>query len=314
MILPSQIALKEGSMAQTQREDNAMDIEGVVIFEAASGVPLYSKMKGKTDPSLFSSFVSAIGHFSKEMRFGGLSSFTTDEKVIYLAPREKTITALIAPKKKEYQEAYSLASELGRRFEDGRYITSMPLTEDYDDFEEVADEFLKRIKNPFVSNVSSFVHGIYGGEVSIEARLFKRDGGQGIIDILIDTSTDSNGSGNGGSLFGERYIFVKVTEGILGRVQLIDFIDSLDRFGVRFMDKDEFVFRPYFPSRAVIVAREFDQGALQFLEKYTRKGKTFVDGAHIYTGLKIKDVPKETRCFVDLWQWRDDAAPERIQI
>jgi len=91
-----------------------MDIEGVVIFEATSGVPLYSKMKGKTDPSLFSSFVSAIGHFSKEMRFGRLSSFTNDEKVIYLAPRDKTITALISPKKKEYQEAYSLASELDR--------------------------------------------------------------------------------------------------------------------------------------------------------------------------------------------------------
>ncbi|TFF96858.1 hypothetical protein EU546_00390, partial [Candidatus Thorarchaeota archaeon] len=85
-----------------------MDIEGVVIFEASSGIPLYSRMKSDTDPSLFSSFVAAIGHFSKELKFGGLSSFTTEEKVIYLAPREKTITALIAPKKKEYQEAYSL--------------------------------------------------------------------------------------------------------------------------------------------------------------------------------------------------------------
>ena len=291
-----------------------MDIEGVVIFEAASGVPLYSKMKGNTDPSLFSSFVSAIGHFSKEMRFGGLSSFTTDEKVIYLAPGDKTITALIAPKRKEYQEAYSLASELGRRFEEGRHITSMPLTDDYEDFEEIADEFLKRIKNPFVSNASSFVQGEYGGEVSIEARLFKRDGGQGVIDVLVDTSSKENGSVNGGSLLGGHYIFVKVTEGILGRVQLIDFIDSLDRFGVRFMNKDEFVFRPYFPSRAVIVARDFDQGALQFLEKYTKKGKTYVDGAHIYAGLKMKEVPKETRCFVDLWQWRDDASPEQVKI
>ena len=291
-----------------------MDIEGVVIFEAASGIPLYSKMKGKTDPSLFSSFVSAIGHFSKEMRFGGLSSFTTDEKVIYLAPRDKTITALIAPKKKEYQEAYSLASELGRKFEEGRYSTPMPLSDDYDDFEEIADEFLKKIKNPFVSQVSSFVRTKYGGEVSIEARLFKRDGGQGTIDVLVDTSSKENGSANGRSLFGEHYIFVKVIEGILGRVQLIDFIDSLDRFGVRFMNKDEFIFRPYFPSKAVIVARDYDQGSLQFLEKYTHKNKTYIDGAHIYAGLKLKEIPKETRCFVDLWQWRDDASPEKIQV
>ena len=53
-----------------------MDIEGVVIFEASSGIPLYSRMKGDTDPSLFSSFVAAIGHFSRELRFGGLSSFS----------------------------------------------------------------------------------------------------------------------------------------------------------------------------------------------------------------------------------------------
>ena len=291
-----------------------MDIEGVVIFEAESGVPLYSKMKGKTDPTLFSSFVSAIGHFAKQMKLGGLSSFTTEEKVIYLAPRDKTITALIAPKKKEYQEAYSLANELGRKFEEGRYVATTSESDAYDDFEEIADEFLKRIQNPFVSQVSSFVHEKYGGEISIEARLFKRDGGQGVVDILIDTSSKEDGSVNGGSLFGTHYIFVNVTEGSLGRIQLIDFMDSLERFGVRFMVKDEFVFRPYFPSRAVLVARNFDQGALQFLERYTKKGKTYVDGTHIYAGLKMKDIPKDTRCFVDLWQWRDDTPPERVQL
>lgn len=308
------------SIKRTSKRDfgtasvNPMDIEGVVIFEAASGVPLYSKMKGKTDPSLFSSFISAIGHFSKEMRFGGLSSFTTDEKVIYLASRDKTITALISPKQKEYQEAYSLASELGRKFEDSHSITPMPSTDAYDDFEEIADEFLKRIKNPFVNNVSSFVQGEYGGAVSIEARLFKRDGGQGVVDVLIDTSTKESSSTNGGSLFGEHYIFVKAIEGVLGRIQLIDFIDSLDRFGVRFMSKDEFVFRPYFPSRAVVVARDYDEGALQFLDKYTQKGETYIDGAHIYAGLKLKDIPKDTRCYLDLWHWRDDAPPEKIRV
>jgi len=290
-----------------------MDIEGVVIFEAASGVPLYSKMKGKTDPSLFSSFISAIGHFSEKLRFGGLSSFTTDEKVIYLAPREKTITALISPKKKEYEEAFTLASELGRKFEQGRYNTSIPQNEADIEFEAIADEFLKRIQNPFVSQVSGFVQEKYGGEISIGARLFRRDGGQGTVDVLIDTSSKEKGA-IGGSLFGQHYIFVKAIEGTLGRIDLIDFIDSLERFGVRYMSKDEFVFRPYFPSRAVIVARNFDEESLQFLEKYTHKGKTYVDGAHIYTGLKIKDIPKETRCFVDLWAWGDDATPEQIEI
>jgi hypothetical protein len=291
-----------------------MDIEGVVIFETASGVPLYSKMKGDTDPSLFSSFVTAIGHFSKELQFGGLSSFTTEEKVIYLAPREKTITALISPKKKEYQEAFSLANELGRRYEDKLSTTSTPTDDAYDDFEEAIDEFLKRITNPYVNQVSSFVQSKYGGEVSIEARLFKRDGGQGMIDILVDTSSKADGSSNGASLFGEHYIFVKVANGVLGRVQLIDFIDSLDRYGVRFMEKEEFVFRPYFPARAVVVAREYDEGAIQFLEKYTHKNKTYIDGGYIYAGLKLKDIPKDSRCYVDLWKWREDGPPDQIKI
>jgi len=291
-----------------------MDIEGVVIFEADSGVPLYSKMKGKTDPTLFSSFVTAIGHFSKQLKFGGLSSFTTEEKVIYLAPRKKTITALIAPKKKEYEIAYSLANELGKRFEEGLDDSSTSQSEEYDEFEKIADEFLKKIQNPFVGQVINFVQEKYGGEVSIDARLFKRDGGQGVVDILIDTSSKDEGSTNGASLFGTHYIFVSVTEGALGRIQLIDFMDSLERFGVRFMVKDEFVFRPYFPSRAVLVARSFEQEALQFLERYTKKGKTFVDGAHIFAGLKMKDIPKDTRCFVDLWQWHEDAPPEQIQV
>ncbi|MHA1768560.1 MAG: hypothetical protein ACTSV3_01770 [Candidatus Thorarchaeota archaeon] len=292
-----------------------MDIEGVVIFEAKSGIPLYSRMKGKTDPSLFSSFVAAIGHFSKELRFGGLSSFTTEEKVIYLAPREKTITALIAPKKKEYQEAYSLASELGRRFEENIELPRVPQPKQFDSFAQVADEFLKRIQNPFVSEVSAFVTAQYKGEVSVKARLFKKDGSQGTIDLLVDASASNGNSRATTDQFGSNYIFVKVCEGSFGRLQMIDFIDSLDGFGVRVMDKDGLAFRPYFPSRAVVVARDYHQGAIQFLERLpTHRDRRYVDGAHIYAGLKLKDIPKESRCFVDLWLWKDDEKPELLEV
>lgn len=292
-----------------------MDIEGVVIFEANSGIPLYSRMKGKTDPSLFSGFVSAIGHFSKELRFGGLSSFTTEEKVIYLAPREKTITALIAPKKKEYQVAYSLANELGRRFEENLEIPRVPQPMEYDSFASVADEFLTRMRNPFVSEVSSFVNGQYEGEVLVKARLFKRDGSQGVVDLLVDTSATKEREASSTDLFGANYIFVKVSESVIGRVQMIDFMDSLDGYGVRVMDRKGLGFRPYFPSRAVVVARSFDEGALQFVERFPKHNDTrYIDGTHIYAGLKMKDVPKESRCYVDLWRWREDSAPELLEV
>jgi hypothetical protein len=290
-----------------------MDIEGIVIFDAVTGVPLFSRMKGKIDPSLFSSFIAAIGHFSKQLKFGGLSSFSTEEKVIYLAPRENIITALIAPKKKEYQEAYTLANELGRQF-DERTSEDMLQESGRIEFAEIADQYLRRIQNPFISRVSEFVLNHYGGEVSIRPRLMKRDGSQGVVDLLMDSRTKKS-NGDGSSMFGENYGFVKVADSRIGRVQVIDFIDSLDNFGVLSMHKDEMILQPYFPSKAVIVAREFDPTAFDYLRKLPsdKKGK-YVDGAYVFAGLKMKGIPKETRCFVHLWQWQDDQDPEPIDF
>ena len=292
-----------------------MDIEGIVIFDAVSGVPLFSRMKGKTDPSLFSSFIAAIGHFSKQLKFGGLSSFSTEEKVIYLAPRDNIITALIAPKKKEYQEAYTLANELGRQFEDKQASKESGLEKDDFGFAEIADQYLRRIQNPFISRVSEFIQNQYGGEVSIKPRLMRRDGSQGFVDLLMDSRTKRDFNEMGAGMFGENYGFVKVADSRIGRVQIIDFIDSLDNFGVLSMQKDEMMLQPYFPSKAVIVAREYDPAGFDYLRKLPsdKKGK-YVDGAYVFAGLKMKGIPKETRCFVDLWQWQDDQAPKPIDF
>lgn len=292
-----------------------MDIEGVVIFEASSGIPLYSRMKGDTDPSLFSSFVAAIGHFSRELRFGGLSSFTTEEKVIYLAPRDKTITALIAPKKKEYQEAYALADELGRRFEDKMSDSRVSQPSVLDGFAEIADEFLKKIKNPFVSRVSGFISEQYGGTITVEARLYKQDGTQGRIDILVDTSSSAEKRFDPGDTLGKNYIFVKVLSGVINRLHMIDFIDSLDGFGTGVMDKDGLSFRPYFPSRAVIVGKDIDEGAIEFLQRLPKdKKQIYIDGTHVFAGLRLKDIPKDSRCYIDVWRWKEDEEPEQVSF
>ncbi|MFW9769110.1 MAG: hypothetical protein ACFFF9_09185 [Candidatus Thorarchaeota archaeon] len=290
-----------------------MDIDGIVIFDAVTGIPLFSRLKGNIDPSLFSSFISAIGHFSRQLKFGGLSSFSTEEKVIYLAPRENIITALISPKRKEYQEAYSLANELGRQFEEKQLAKERK--DDFSDmaFAEIADQYLRRIQNPFMSRVSEFILEHYGGEVSVRPRLMKRDGSQGVVDILIDSRIKKNNS-DGSSMFGENYGFVKVADSRIGRVQVIDFIDSLDNFGVLSMHRDEMVLQPYFPSKAIIVAREFDSDALNYLKKLpSDNDRRFIDGAYVFAGLKMKGIPKETRCFLDLWKWQDDKEPERVE-
>ncbi len=292
-----------------------MDIEGIIIFDAAAGVPLFSRMKTRTDPSLFSSFITAIGHFTRELKFGGLSSFTTEEKVIYLAPRDRIITALIAPKKKEYQTAYSLANELGRQFEESGISSNISRKEDYDEFAEVVDQFLRKIQNPFLTRVSEFIQNQYPGEVTVKPNLMKRDGSQGSVDILIDAGKSAASSGNVTEKFGENYSFVKVLDSMVGRVHIIEFIDSLDNFAVLAMKKDEMILTPYFPARAIIVGREYDSAAIDFLMKLP-KGNIgrYIDGAYIYAGLKLKGIPKETRCVVDVWKWHDDTNPEPVDF
>ncbi len=292
-----------------------MDIEGIIIFDAAAGVPLFSRMKTRTDPSLFSSFITAIGHFTRELKFGGLSSFTTEEKVIYLAPRDRIITALIAPKKKEYQTAYSLANELGRQFEESGISSNISRKEDYDEFAEVVDQFLRKIQNPFLTRVSEFIQNQYPGEVTVKPNLMKRDGSQGSVDILIDAGKSAASSGNVTEKFGENYSFVKVLDSMVGRVHIIEFIDSLDNFAVLAMKKDEMILTPYFPTRAIIVGREYDSAAIDFLMKLP-KGNIgrYIDGAYIYAGLKLKGIPKETRCVVDVWKWHDDTSPEPVDF
>jgi hypothetical protein len=292
-----------------------MDIEGIVIFDAAAGVPLFSRMKTKTDPSLFSSFITAIGHFTKELKFGGLSSFTTEEKVIYLAPRDRIVTALIAPKKKEYQTAYSLANELGRQFEESGISSNISRKQDYDEFAEVVDQFLRKIQNPFLTRVSEFIQNQYPGEVTVKPNLMKRDGSQGSVDILIDAGKSGASSGNATEKFGKNYSFVKVLDSMVGRVHIIEFIEELDNFAVLAMKKDEMMLKPYFPARAIIVGREYDSAAIDFLMKLP-KGNIgrYIDGAYIYAGLKLKGIPKETRCVVDVWKWHDDTDPEPVDF
>jgi hypothetical protein len=292
-----------------------MDIEGIVIFDATAGVPLFSRMKTKIDPSLFSSFIAAIGLFSKELKFGGLSSFTTEEKVIYLAPRDKIITALIAPKKKEYDMAYSLANELGRQFEESGIGTSSDQRQVYEEFSEIADQYLRKIQNPFITRVSEFIQKQYPGKVTVRPSLMKRDGSQGTVDMMVEAGKKSADDSESSVHFGENCSFVKVADTRIGRIHVIDFIDSLDNFGVLVMKKDEMILEPYFPARAIIVAKEFDEGAIDFLNKLpsNKKGK-YIDGAYIFAGLKLKGIPKETRCIVDAWNWHDDMDPERVEF
>jgi hypothetical protein len=297
-----------------------MQIDGVVIFDSKSGIPLFSKLKKGLDASLFSSFASAITHFSRELNLGGLSSFTTEEKRIILAAKENTTTALITPTRKEFQEAHSLALEMGRQFEELHVLSNSLQERDYSEFHAVADEFMKKIKNPFISRVAAFVHGKYGGSVSVQPRLMKESGAEGTVDMMInlgiryneDEEIQSSGR-KAHAAHSESYIFCKVNEGRISRGEVMEFVDALDNFGVRQLKKDELVFVPYFPSRAVIVAREYPEEVFEYLRKLPRNnGHVYLDGRHIFAGKGLRRTPKDAKCIIEVFQWYEDDTAEDV--
>jgi hypothetical protein len=299
-----------------------MDIEGVVIFDAKSGIPLFSRVSKGIDSSLFSSFISAIVHFAKDMELGGLTSFTTEAKMIFLAPRENTITALITPTRKEFQEAASLAGELGKQFEDKYHMPDILQPQNYKEFQTTAEEFLRKVKNPFVSNVATFVHSKYGGSVAIKPRLMKENGNEGTVDMLVnlgvryDDEEDSQKNGKKTQdIYSESYIFCKLSEGRMSRGEVIEFIDSLDGYGIRAMKKDSMEFIPYFPTRAIIIAREYAEPVFDFLRKLPREEERIcVDGAHVFAGRKMNGGPKNAKCYVDVYKWHENSDPEAINF
>jgi hypothetical protein len=297
-----------------------MDIEGLVIFDAKSGIPLFSRLGRDIDPSLFSSFITAIGHFTRELKLGGLASFTTEEKMIFLAARETTITALIAPTRKEFQEAYSLASELGKQFEALQDTNRSLQPGDYVGFNQTADEFLRKIKNPFTSRVAEFVHDKYGGSISIKPRLMKESGAEVTLDMVANLGIRHSDEDEAGKkdakihqAFSESHIFCKVSEGRLSRGEIMEFVDSVDGFGVRVLKKDGLEFIPYFPTRAVIVAREYTDQVFDFISRLPKDGdNVYIDGSHIFAGRRL-GVQKDAKCYVDLYKWRDNEEPEQIR-
>ncbi|TFF96024.1 hypothetical protein EU546_02225 [Candidatus Thorarchaeota archaeon] len=297
-----------------------MNVEGVVIFEAKSGIPLFSKLRNGMDESLFSSFVTAVRHFSSELALGGLCSFATDEKVIFLSQNEQTVTALITTKTPEFEETLELADEIGQQFEEKYQIPTRPQPLQFAEFRSFVDDMLKRVQNPFLNRVARFAHKEYGGSISLKTRLLKRSGASGIIDVLVNhpqKSSDDDGRSGLDELamkaFSQNFTFVKAIDDIATRGAVIDFIDSVDSYGVRYMNKDKLEFRPYFPSRAVIVARDYAEDVRDFIEKLpTENGIPYIDGSHLYAGPRIGSPSADTRCQVDLWRWRDNGHPDKF--
>ncbi len=298
-----------------------MDIDGVIVLDKKSGIPLFSNLNGDIEPELFSAFVAAVGHFAQDLAIGSLTSFTTEDKTVFVAQRERTITALVIPRSIEFQENYSLAHEIGERFEEQYRIPTRPQPEDYQDFKKTVEQFLRNRRYPFLRRVASYAQKRFGGEVTLRPQLMRRDGSEAVVDILVDSCKKRTGlNGDSSNELGvlalsQDVTFFKVIDGEAGRGEVLDFMDAAGDFGIGIMKRGELTIIPYPPARVVIVARDFAPTAIEEVRSLPRhEGTPFLDLSGAYKGVRIRGVPKEVRCAVELWMWHDDSGPEVLTI
>lgn len=298
-----------------------MDVQDILFIDNSSGLPLFSYFKDDIDENLLSGLLTAIKEFTKELALGGLSSFTTDEKSIFLVGRKYCTVALISPDH-DFQKIYSLGYQLGELFESNYNLAEMKVidTSKYEGFKESIEKVLTLNETDFLISVADFVKKEFGGDVSVKPTFKNNDGKQVTIDLVTDRGNKKN-KGFFGTLatkmlksFSEDITFVKVVDSTAGRGEVADFLDTLKTFGrLRHKNMEEDVF-PYFPSKAVIIARDFSPTVFDEIDKLsTFGGKIGIAGTHISPDAGMMGAPKEMKCFIELWQWFDDKYPVRIK-
>ncbi|MFX0062048.1 MAG: hypothetical protein ACFFC7_07655 [Candidatus Hermodarchaeota archaeon] len=123
----------------------SLELEGVIIFNSSSGINLFSMVNEGLEPALISGALTAIKQFCQKTSLGGLSSFTTEEKSVFLATKGDIGTAIITSKNLDPKHVYSLAFTIAETFE--RKYKNTGITERrkiHDSFAGELEELLKK--------------------------------------------------------------------------------------------------------------------------------------------------------------------------
>ena len=93
-----------------------VNIKGLFIFRADSGITLYSKRSLEINEDLLSAFMSAIREFFASLSLGGLSTFSTDYYVFYYTSINNVATVLVLDESDKSDLYYSLCFEICSQF------------------------------------------------------------------------------------------------------------------------------------------------------------------------------------------------------
>ena len=93
-----------------------MNFEAIMILQSDTGMPLFSKTSKEIKDDLFSPLISVIRSFFSSMSLGGISSFTTEDYIVYIASVKNVLTSVIVDINQSTDKCYSLAYELSSAF------------------------------------------------------------------------------------------------------------------------------------------------------------------------------------------------------
>ena len=93
-----------------------MDIAAIFIFKSDSGSTLYSRKTKDVQEDMFSAFLSALKSFFSDFALGGLSSFASEDYIVYLASTHNVLTSILIEKKLASEKYFSLAFQIADGF------------------------------------------------------------------------------------------------------------------------------------------------------------------------------------------------------
>lgn len=293
----------------------------VIILHADSGLALFSYLQGsEVDENLLGGLITAIKEFTKELSLGGLSSFSTDERSIYLIAHKYCTVAIITTEQ-NFQDIYSLAYAIGEKFEERFDLSNIKFVDAglYETFNDDFQKILSDKQTPFLISVAEFVKKEFGGDISITPALKNNKGDSITIDLISDRGKKKH-QGFFGTMatrmmksFSEEVNFVKVIDGTAGRGEVVEYLEVLKTFGrLRNKKSEEGVF-PFFPAKAVVIARDFSPTVIEEINKLPKFGKKIgIPGTHISPDAGMPGAPASMKCFIELWQWNDSKYPDLI--
>ena len=125
-----------------------MKVDGLYILKSDSGTTLYSRKTGEIQEDLFSAFLTALKNFFDNFALGGLSSFSSENYMVYLASKDNVLTSLIVNSEFKSDNYFNLAFDISSRFYN-KYkdivTSSKPLIvlPDLKEFETVLDSLIE---------------------------------------------------------------------------------------------------------------------------------------------------------------------------